>query len=281
MKSVFTVLHSPCEDGPATMQFTRRLFAIVISILFVVFLSAISPTQSRSQSGRTYQPTRSQGSVTGVISFSGRPPARKRIARGGDPSCVKANPRALTEDILAKQSHLANVFVYVKSGSALEGLTFETPSVPVVLDQRGCRYAPHVLGIRVGQILEIRNSDPTTHNEHEAPKNNPKYNQSQVMGAAPITRQFAHPEIMIPINCFQHPWMIAYLGVLTHPFFAVSDRNGRFRIEGLPPGNYTIAAWHERFGEKAIEITIDPPAQQTVSFEFRSADDRGERSPRY
>jgi len=191
------------------------------------------------------------------------------------------NPKSRYEDMLVRQKHVQNVFVYIKSGSSLAGLTFKTPSAPVVLNQRGCRFDPHVFGIQVGQVLEIRNFDPTTHNEHEGAKSNPNRNDAQPTGALPIVRQFDHPEIMIPINCFQHPWMITYVGVLPHPFFAVTDRDGNFRISGLPPGNYTISAWHERFGEKTVEVIVRPGAQQTLNFAFSSADDHGERSPRY
>jgi len=246
----------------------------------VLFASGISLAQSESQPRQTYQPLEDQGSVSGAVIFSGRPPAQKRISQVADKECVRLNPSARYEDVLVRHKHLQNVFVYIKSGSSLAGLTFKTPSAPAVLDQRGCRFDPHVFGIQVGQMLEIRNSDPTTHNEHEGARSNPQRNNAQAEGAPPITRQFDHPEIMIPINCRQHPWMITYLGVLSHPFFAVTDLNGYFRIAGLPPGNYTIAAWHERFGEKTIEVTVTPRAQQTLSFEFSSADDHGARSPR-
>lgn len=256
------------------MQPTHRICAAVIILGLAILLSGVSPTQSKSQSKHPYQRVGNEGSVSGVISFSGRPPARKRIAMDADPSCVKANSRALTEDTLVVRGRLANVLVYVKSGSALSDLTFDTPPTPVVLDQRGCRYAPHVLGARVNQVLEVRNSDPTIHNVHPTPKNNVQWNQSQMIMGPPLRVTFAHSEVAVPIKCDQHPWMKAYLGVFAHPFFMVSDRTGRFTIEGLPSGNYTIVAWHERFGEKTVDVTITSQSSQSANFEFSALDDR-------
>jgi hypothetical protein len=185
-----------------------------------------------------------------------------------DPVCYENNPKPLTEFIVARDGRLTNVLVYVKASTALEGLTFGMPTTHVLLEQRGCRYLPHILALQVNQILEIRNSDNTTQNVHAMPKNNPDWNQTQFSSSDPYTHRFINPEIAIPFKNNQHPWMKAWVGVFSHPFFAVSDSKGAFTIEGLPPGNYTIGAWHEEFGEKTLEITVYPGSHQAVEINF-------------
>ena len=146
---------------------------------------------------------------------------------------------------------LPNVFVYVKAGA--ENYTFAPPADAVTLDQDGCMYKPHVLGIMAGQTLKIVSSDATTHNIHPMPKDNAEWNMSQAPGAAPIEQKFARPEIMVPVKCNQHPWMRAWIGVTSNPFFAVSGSDGTFTIKGLPPGDYTIEAWTATFGNAGTE----------------------------
>ena len=245
------------------------LTAVALSLALPVIPGAEPESQ---QAKRSYQRSGNEGMIIGTVSFLGRSPGRKLIDMSSDSVCNQRNPRAFIENIVVTRGHLANVFVYVKGGLALDELIFDTPSTPVVLDQQRCRFVPHVLGIQVNQTLEVRNSDPTTHNVHATPKYNPDWNQAQQAGAVPLFERFRRVDVMIPIKCNQHPWMKAYVGVLSHPFFAVSDRNGAFRIEGLPPGNYTIAAWHEEFGEKTIDVTIAPRFRQTISFSFSPKD---------
>ena len=189
-----------------------------------------------------------------------------------DPVCYENNPEPLTEFIVVKDSRMANVLVYVKSGDTLEGLTFETPATDALLDSRGCRYLPHVLGVQVNQRLEIRNFDKTTQNVHAMPKNNADWNQSQVPFNPPLATKFAHAEVAIPIKDNQHPWKKAYVGVFAHPFFAVSNGKGTFTIEGLPSGNYTVGVWHEAFGEKTFEVTIYPGSHQSLDVNFDMAE---------
>jgi plastocyanin len=162
---------------------------------------------------------------------------------------------------------LANVFVYVKAG--LEGKTFEAPTGPVTLDQKGCIYRPHVIGIRAGQTLSVANSDPTTHNVHPMPKANREWNTSQPPKAANLERTFPRPETMIPVKCNVHPWMKSWLGVMDHPYFAVTGNQGTFELKGLPPGDYTVEAWHEKYGTSEQKVTLAASANQTVEFTFK------------
>jgi hypothetical protein len=137
-----------------------------------------------------------------------------------------------------------------------------------VLDQRGCRYTPHVFGVQVGQPVEIVNSDPTLHNVHAMPKTNDEFNFGQPVQGMRMRRTFSKPEVMVPVRCDVHGWMNAYAGVVTHPFHAVTTADGAFAIKGLPPGKYTLEAWHERLGTQTQTITIDGKKDATATFSF-------------
>jgi len=202
------------------------------------------------------------GTITGVVTLKGQPPKLKPLDMTADPGCPTGPQPA--EVVVANAGKLANVFVYVKEG--LPQGNFAVPSEPVVLDQKGCRYNPHMLGIMAGQPLKITNTDTADHNIHDMPSNNPAFNESQMPTDQPITRKFPNAEMMIPVQCNQHPWMRAYINVMSHPYFAVSGPDGSFEIKNLPPGDYTIAAVHERFGEQMMKIKVG--AKETVKAPF-------------
>jgi hypothetical protein len=143
-----------------------------------------------------------------------------------------------------------------------------TPSEPVVLDQKNCRYEPHILGVQTDQTIVIRNSDPFLHNIHPVPENNRGFNVGQPTQGMETERTFSSPEIMIPVGCDVHGWMSAYIGVLDHPYFAVTGSDGSFQIPNLPPGEYTIEAWHETFGVKEMKVTVDEGGTATADFTF-------------
>jgi plastocyanin len=161
---------------------------------------------------------------------------------------------------------LANVFVYVKAG--LPQGTFAVANDPVVLDQKGCRYSPHMLGIMVGQTLKVLNSDTANHNIHDMPQSNRAWNESQSPTDKPILKTFDKPEMMIPVQCNQHPWMRAYINVLSHPYFAVTGADGSFSIKNLPPGDYTVVAVHEKFGEQTVQVKVGPKMDSDARFTF-------------
>ena len=234
---------------------------------------------NNATSGKPFKHSGDDGSVTGVVAYNGTPPAPKKIATDADPVCGKANPNLSTEDTVVKDGKLANVFVYIKDGTTADGTkvgdyTYETPTEPVTLDQKGCHYVPHVLGIQVNQKLKVVNSDPTQHNIHPTPKVNQEWNQTQPNGAPPIEKAFTRAEVLIPVKCNQHPWMKSYIGVLKHPFFAVSGEDGSFTIKGVPPGKYTVVAWHEGGAagtEKTMQVTVPAKGSAKADFAFGEA----------
>ncbi len=261
----------------------RPLLALAFVISLALFSIACSKkeetTEQPAESTTAVQPTHidqsTVGEVTGKVSFDGAKPKQHQIMMDQDPVCVKAHGGKAVyaeDDDVNGNGTLPNVFVYVKSGA--EKYTFAPPSDPAVLDQKGCMYDPHVLGVMVGQTVKIVSSDPTTHNIHPMPKDNREWNMSQPPGAAPIEQKFARPEIMIPVKCNQHPWMRAYVGVINNPFFSVTGSEGTFSIKGLPPGTYTIEAWTAVGGTPQTQdqtVTIGPKESKTVDFSFKAA----------
>jgi len=234
---------------------------------------ADSPTET---AGAPYKASGNEGSITGAVNFTGEAPAPKQISMDADAACAQSNANPQTEDVVIKDGKLANVFVYIKDGKTAEGksiagFTFEVPQTEVVLDQKGCRYIPHVLGLMAGQKLKVTNSDQTAHNVHPSPKSNKEWNQSQAAGAPPIIQTFTRAEVVVPVKCNQHPWMKSNIGVLKHPLFAVSGENGAFEIKGVPPGTYTVATWHEKYGEKTQSVTVGAKEIKTQDFAFDAA----------
>lgn len=207
------------------------------------------------------------GAITGVVSLKGLPPKMKPLDMTADPGCPTGPQPA--EVVLANAGKLANVFVYVKEGLPLG--TFAVPSEPVVLDQKGCRYIPHMMGIMAGQPLKITNTDTADHNIHDMPSNNQAFNQSQMPTDKPITKTLSNAEMMIPVQCNQHPWMRAYINVMAHPYFAVSAVDGSYEIKNLPPGEYTLAAVHEKFGEQTMKVKVAPKETVKAPFVYSAA----------
>jgi hypothetical protein len=209
------------------------------------------------------------GAVTGRVLFKGPHAKPRRILMSEDPVCVslEKGPVYAQDGQVNPNGTLPNAFVYVKSG--LGNRHFTPPRTPVVLDQSGCMYVPHVLGVMVGQPLKIVSEDPTTHNIHILPKLNRAWNQSQPPGAPPLIKRFTRPEVMIPVQCNQHPWMRAYIGVTSNPFYAVTGSAGSFSLHGLPPGHYTIEVWTATFGVQQQEVTVSSGQTSPLNFTFR------------
>jgi hypothetical protein len=221
----------------------------------------------------TYQPTGSEADVFGTVRFDGEAPEPRRIDMGQDPACQDINPEAMTQDLLVNDGGLANVFVYVKDGEVLNQYKFDMPEGAVTLRHTGCQFSPRVLGLFVNQPLSIANDDPTTHNTHPTPTRNGEWNFSTPAAAEPITKTFARPEVLIPVKCNQHPWEKAYVAVLTHPFFSVTDERGAFSIRGLAPGTYKLTAWHEKLGEQTVTITARERGSVNQDFTYTAKPD--------
>ena len=209
------------------------------------------------------------GEITGKVSFTGTKPTMPRIRMDAVPACTQASkePVFSEEVVVNDNGTLRDVFVYVKDG--LGNRTFPVPAEDAKLEQKGCTYRPHVLGMMAGQKLQVTNDDPTNHNVHPLPTANREFNESQPPGSAPIEHEFPRTEVMIPVKCNVHPWMKAYIGVVNSPFYAVTGTDGTFTIKGLPPGDYTIEAWQEKYGTQDMKVTVGPKETKTADFTFK------------
>ncbi|HWM95376.1 MAG TPA: carboxypeptidase regulatory-like domain-containing protein [Thermoanaerobaculia bacterium] len=211
--------------------------------------------------------TANAGGVKGAVNYSG-PDTDTPIAMNADPTCASLHSTPVdTGKYQVKEGKLGNVFVYVKTG--LEGKSFPTPTEKKTLDQQGCQYHPHVMGIQVGQPLTVKNSDATLHNIHAMPKSNPEFNQGQPIKDMSFDKTFEKAEVMVPFKCDVHPWMNAYVGVLDHPYYAVSGEDGSFSIDKLPAGTYTLEAWHEELGTATQQVTVAANQTVDVNFDFQ------------
>jgi len=185
-----------------------------------------------------------------------------------DPVCAELKPDPVDRWAKVNDDKFQNVLIYVKDGEPLKTHRFIEPDTKVVLEHRRCQYEPLVLAMRVGQKLLVRNVDPTTHNTHPAPKVNVEWNQSQPPGGDDLVTMFSRAEVPISFKDNQHPWEHAYLAVLDHPFFAISDARGIYQISGLPPGTYKLVAWHERLPEQEIQFTLTSRENRRIDFVF-------------
>jgi plastocyanin len=237
------------------------LLALAVVLALVGCSKKEEPTTNEAQSSNATETKAAAtpidkstvGSVSGTVKFDGAKPKAAKIDMSQDPACAKKGENTV-ETYAGDGANLANVFVYVKDG--LGNRTFDSPKDAAEINQEGCRYHPHVLGVMVNQPVKILNSDQTTHNIHPTPANNREWNESQPPGAQPIEKTFAREEIMLPVKCNQHPWMKMYVNVAKNPYFAVTDDKGNYTIKDLPPGDYTLAFVHEKTGETTQKVTI-------------------------
>jgi len=210
------------------------------------------------------------GKLAGKVQFDGPVPANQPIKMSADPVCASENPNGATsQTYLVKDGGLDNVFVYVKDG--LGNYYFDAPTEPVTLNQKACHYEPHVFGVRVGQPLDIVNDDSTLHNVHAMPTGNQEFNFPQQIKGMKNRKAFTTREVMVPFKCDVHGWMTAYAGVVDNPYYAVTTGGGRFELKNLPPGTYTVEAWHERLGTQTQQVTLGEKESKDVSFTFKPA----------
>jgi len=256
------------------MSYARLLFLVSAAAL----LGACSRTP-KTESKAAAEPAKpayyrvdvaTAGKIAGTVRLTGKRPPARSIDMDQDPACVSLHKGRHVADEAVEASakgQLANAFVYLKDG--LEGKAFEPPAEPVTIDQKGCWFRPRVIGIQTGQVLKVTNSDPVTHNIHPLAKTNREWNHSQGPEDPAITRRFVRPEVMIRVKCNIHGWMRAWVGVLDHPYFAVTGADGTFEIGNVPPGKYTLAAWQEELGTQEQSVTIAPSGRMEVDFTFK------------
>lgn len=213
----------------------------------------------------TAQP--SPGMIKGHVGLAGKEPGNPLIRMGVDPKCsaLNAGHRAIQESaMIGADGSVANVFV------RLDG-TFPNspvPAEPVVIDQRACFYRPRVVGMRVGQVLQIKNEDDLLHNVHSSSAVGNSFNVGQPKAGIVFSFTPKAPEVMLPLACDVHRWMTAYVGIVAHPYFAVSGGDGGFTIAKVPAGTYTIKTWHERFGELTKKVTVKPGVATPIDFSY-------------
>lgn len=229
---------------------------------FVLFLiTATACALARSEE--------STGAIAGTVRYEGKTAVMRPIDMGADPTCAEKHAQnpALNESLVVGPDRgLANVFIQVTEG--VPQRAYPVPEEPVVLSQAGCMYHPRVFGIRPGQKLQILNPDGTMHNVNAMPDVNKGFNKPMDRETERAEVVFEQPEPIFPIKCDVHPWMRAYCAVMAHPFFAVTGEDGKFTIPGLPPGEYTIEAWHERLGTQSAKVTVTAEASADVTFVF-------------
>jgi plastocyanin len=207
--------------------------------------------------------------ITGTVTYAGTVPNLRPLAMDADPACAKKHSGPVPNEmlVLGNGNTMGNIMVWVSKGLPA-GKAWPAPATPVVLDQRGCQYHPHVMGIMVGQTYKILNSDGVLHNVHALPKINKAFNRAMPPTVKEATASFDKPEDMFEIKCDVHPWMHAYVAAFTHPFFSVTGTDGKFTIANLPPGTYEITAWHEKLGTQTASVTVGADATKTQNFKF-------------
>ena len=255
-----------------------KSLGITFSTLAVAILIAscskkeapVAPDASTAPVGKAVGAS-TAGSITGTIKLDGVPPKMKIINMAAEPACEREHTKqpAMAEEVVpGENGTLQNVIIYFKGD--FSQYKFTPPTTPATIDQKGCQYHPHVLALMTDQPLQVINSDPVTHNIHPLPKDNREWNQSQPPGAAPITQDFARSEVAIPVKCNIHPWMKMYIGVFGNPYFEVTGKDGSFDIRNVPPGTYTVMAWHELYGTTGEQsVTLQPKESKSVTLTFK------------
>jgi hypothetical protein len=266
--SARSALIGVADSGELRRSGIQMRTSFLIPCLLAVSLVACSNQASDPGTPATTPPAAGGGRITGTVTLNGTP-AAELVRLDADPQCAKltgGQAQSAEAIVTGTGNSVQNVFVYIKHG--LPAQAYSPPDGAVVLDQQQCRYMPRVLGIRVGQPLAIRNSDPLLHTVRAKATANSRFNVATPVQGIEITRTFPVPEVMVPIGCDMHPWMHAYVGVLDHPFFDVTGDSGRFSIEGLPPGAYTLEIWHERLGTETRDVTLAEGETLDLPFTF-------------
>ena len=240
----------------------KRVVIILFAVVVAVALLKVGNASSPPAQGST-------GTIKGRVTLTGKLPGNSVIRMGVDPKCSEMNKgkQVVQETVKAKvDGSLANVFL------RLEG-SFRpapVPKTPVTIEQRGCVYSPRVAGVLVGQTLQIRNDDNLLHNVHSVTNQGNQFNFGQARAGVVDSFTMKHEEVMMRLGCDVHRWMTAYVGVVTNPYFAVSDSTGAFEIHNVPAGTYTVDAWQERFGVLKKSVKVAAGGTTIVDFAYAS-----------
>lgn len=249
----------------------RIATALQVNVCALLLLQATSlqlaASGHRELPGTDVKNGTATGSITGKVKFEGQPPKLSHINTSSDPSCPKNASLSNEEFVVGSGGMLGNVVVFVSGG--LGDRNFEVPTEAAVVEQKGCMYEPHVLALRANQKLQVINRDTTMHNIHPLPQNNREWNKAQPSGTT-LEEVFTREEVAIPVKCNVHPWMRSYIAVLKHPFFAVTSKDGGFDLHNLPPGEYTVEAWHETLGRMKQKITVASGKASALDFVFKA-----------
>lgn len=210
------------------------------------------------------------GIISGIVQFDGAAPEQTVAQLSGWSECAAQHPEGNPKagDVLISDGKLQNAMVYIKDG--LGDRVFAVPTTPAILDQKGCIFIPRILGVQTDQDVKMLNSDPLAHNVHGLPQHSPSWNFSLGVKGASRTLSIPTQEAMIEIKCDIHPWMRAYIGVFDHPYFMLSGADGRFTLKDVPLGEYTVEAWHERFGVQSQKVTLGAKETKEISFTFKA-----------
>ncbi len=231
--------------------------------------SSSAPADTNTATAQSTVDAATAGEVSGVVKFTGTKPKAQKIAMNADAYCKTTHSTDVyAEDVVVNSNNtLKWVYVYVKTG--LGATKFPVPAQPAVFDQKGCTYQPHVAAVQAGQELLIRNSDGVLHNVNARPTKNPGFNFGQPIQGMETKKSFPNPEVMIPVKCDVHPWMHAWIGVQAHPYASVTTDDGSFSLKNLPPGEYEIEAWHEKYGTSVQKVTVGPKETKSIQFTFK------------
>ena len=247
-------------------------------LLFVLLVLLVAACGSSTQSGNqseislpaAHVDEATAGTISGTVLFTGGAPAMPEIDFSSNPQCERQHHKPWKAEtvVVNPNGTLRNVFIRIKDG--LPRARWTPPAESAKLDQNGCVYEPHVLGLMTGQPLEILNNDPVNHNVHAESQVNAAWNESQPPRAEHKFKRFESEEVLFPVTCSVHPWMRSYIGVSSHPFFAVTGDDGSFTLKGVPPGTYTIEAVHEKYGRKEGRLTLAPNGTAVLDFTYGS-----------
>jgi plastocyanin len=254
----------------------RALSVAALAIAFGMVLTSCGPSQkgpaetpaSTNVNGHPVDPA-TAGTITGSVKLDGAPPAMRVINMGAAAKCGEqhSTPLMSEEVVPGANGTLQNVVVYLKGDFAQ--YSFPPMTTPATMDQTGCAFVPHVVAVMTGQPLDIKNSDAMTHNVNGASSNNPRSNKSEPAGGPVMEETFSHEEVAIPLKCNIHAWMKAYVAVIANPYFQVTGKDGSFELKNVPPGDYTLVAWQEKYGTTEQKVTVAPKGENSVTLTFK------------